>query len=65
MTSWLILRGLKLVFAFLGIELVSYDFHECQIRDTSYSCFDGSVKFERRVYLICMCGLCVRIFEQL
>lgn len=57
-----IFRGPKLVLTFLGVVLVSCGLHEFRInfKETSNSCFDGSIEFETssiillHIWFVCM-----------
>lgn len=40
------LRDREIYLVFLGIMFVSYEFHACQIKETSKSSFDGSSQFK-------------------
>lgn len=45
--SWLIYKDLTLELAFLGFMFKFCDFHEIQVKETSYSHFDGSIESEK------------------
>jgi len=42
----LIFERSRACFSLLGVELVSCGFHECRVKETSNSYFDGSIESE-------------------